>query len=225
MRDGAASRRPRFSMRTLFLAPGVHAAVVRRDLVLLDTRADAYLCLADAAATRLDDWRLACDDPVAEALRSAGLVGDGVAAAPYRFRPLPPPPVRGVGSAGSGSMKASAASAQLLATWLGRIGRRPTIAALARRVGRRPTAAADDARLAEAVEAFRSTAPLFPAVGACLFQAWWLLGFLQARGLDATWVFGVRTWPFAAHCWLQAGDLCLTEPPEILAIYRPILAI
>ena len=67
--------------------------------------------------------------------------------------------------------------------------------------------------------------PLTPSAGACLFQAELLLRFLNEAGLDADWVFGVRTWPFLAHCWLQIGDHCVSQNPETLAIYRPIMVL
>jgi hypothetical protein len=35
----------------------------------------------------------------------------------------------------------------------------------------------------------------------------------------------VRTFPFLAHCWLQIGDDCVSEAPETLSVYRPILVI
>ena len=41
----------------------------------------------------------------------------------------------------------------------------------------------------------------------------------------AVWVFGVRTWPFSAHCWLQIGDAVLDDDPERVGIYPPILAV
>ncbi len=63
------------------------------------------------------------------------------------------------------------------------------------------------------------------ATGACLLQAEMLLRFLNADDLDADWIFGVRTFPFLAHCWLQCGDQCVSEAPETLKVYRPIMVI
>ena len=113
----------------------------------------------------------------------------------------------------------------LALVWLKLAPRRPTLLQLAQRVGRRPSRSADADILRHEAANFHAARPYFPWIGQCLFQSWWMLEHLQARGLDATWVFAVRAWPFAAHCWLQHGDLCLTDPPETLAAYRPILAI
>jgi hypothetical protein len=36
-------------------------------------------------------------------------------------------------------------------------------------------------------------------------------------------VFGVRTWPFHAHCWLQCDDVVLDDQADRVAAYAPIL--
>ncbi|WP_312062938.1 lasso peptide biosynthesis B2 protein [Brevundimonas sp.] len=48
---------------------------------------------------------------------------------------------------------------------------------------------------------------------------------LASRGRGATWVFGVRTWPFSAHCWLQVGDVLLDDDLDRVALYTPIMAV
>ena len=44
-------------------------------------------------------------------------------------------------------------------------------------------------------------------------------------GFDAGLVFGVRSTPFAAHCWVQSGDVVLNDRIENVRPYTPILAI
>lgn len=44
---------------------------------------------------------------------------------------------------------------------------------------------------------------------------------LQRRGCQSCLVFGV-TMPFAAHCWVQAGDKVLTDPLDVVLHYQPI---
>lgn len=39
------------------------------------------------------------------------------------------------------------------------------------------------------------------------------------------WVFGVRTWPFAAHCWIQIGDLVVGDVLDRVRGYTPIRAV
>ena len=48
---------------------------------------------------------------------------------------------------------------------------------------------------------------------------------LRRAGQNAAWVFGVRTWPFSAHCWLQIGDAVLDDDPERVSRYTPIMVL
>src|SRR5262249_33308461 len=54
---------------------------------------------------------------------------------------------------------------------------------------------------------------LFTAKDACLFDALALGNYLARYGIFATWVFGVQTGPFAAHCWLQHEGVVLNDTP------------
>ena len=65
---------------------------------------------------------------------------------------------------------------------------------------------------------------VFTARDACLFNSLALLNFLASYGLFPTWVFGVRTGPFAAHCWLQAEAHVLNDTLENICGYTPIMA-
>jgi hypothetical protein len=72
---------------------------------------------------------------------------------------------------------------------------------------------------------FNALLPWSPIQGACLLQSAWLIEFLGQANLSADWVFGVRTWPFSAHCWVQAGDVVLNDTVERVAPYRVILKV
>ena len=52
-----------------------------------------------------------------------------------------------------------------------------------------------------------------------------LAAFLRSLGHRPTWVFGVRTWPFQAHCWLQVEDIALDDEAERLCAFAPILGV
>lgn len=56
----------------------------------------------------------------------------------------------------------------------------------------------------------------------CLLDSLSLLRFLSRRGLSANIVFGVTWEPFAAHCWVQAGDMVLTETVSDAKAHTPI---
>ncbi|WP_434213483.1 lasso peptide biosynthesis B2 protein [[Pseudomonas] boreopolis] len=49
-----------------------------------------------------------------------------------------------------------------------------------------------------------------------------LLRFLSRRELPANIVFGVTLAPFAAHCWVQAGDIVLNETLSDANAHTPI---
>lgn len=56
----------------------------------------------------------------------------------------------------------------------------------------------------------------------CLLDSLSLLRFLSRRGLSANIVFGVTPEPFAAHCWVQAGDVVLNETLSDANAHTPI---
>ena len=80
-------------------------------------------------------------------------------------------------------------------------------------------------RLLSDIAVWRSIAPWLPLDGVCLFRSGMLAAFLRALGHRPTWVFGVRTWPFQAHCWLQADDVALDDEAERLCAFAPILGV
>jgi hypothetical protein len=58
----------------------------------------------------------------------------------------------------------------------------------------------------------------------CLLESIVLLELLARYRLFPRWVFGVRTRPFAAHCWLQQGHVVLNDTIERVSRYTPIMA-
>lgn len=61
-----------------------------------------------------------------------------------------------------------------------------------------------------------------PIEPTCLLDSLSLLRFLSRRGLSANIVFGVTSEPFAAHCWVQAGDIVLNETLSDANAHTPI---
>lgn len=73
--------------------------------------------------------------------------------------------------------------------------------------------------------AFRRTRFLFRPTDRCLARA---LGFtLCAYRLQASpmLVFGVRTNPFIAHCWLQCGDRIIHDDSGQATLFTPIMVV
>jgi hypothetical protein len=86
-----------------------------------------------------------------------------------------------------------------------------------------PIASRPSPELLECVDAFHRWSPYAPVSGKCLLRAFMLRRFLIRNGHNAHWVFGVTTWPFSAHCWLQCGTVALDEYAERTAAYTPIM--
>jgi hypothetical protein len=206
-----------------WLRPGLHAAPVGSDLILLDLQADDYLCLPDCPGLEvLGDL---VRGPIEALLRlSAEELITGANSRPEARRGPPPLPVTGLPAA-PGVRPSPWDVLEFAAIWIDVVRSRPTIRRLERRTGRRRGRKDDVAAIAARVEVFRQLLPLAPWTGACLLQAELLLRFLNAADLDADWVFGVRLWPFLAHCWLQIDELCVSESPDTLASYHPILVL
>jgi len=59
----------------------------------------------------------------------------------------------------------------------------------------------------------------------CLHDSLTLLRFLASEGMYPHWVVGVRTRPFAAHSWAQAGGLVLNDLHENVRGFTPILVV
>jgi hypothetical protein len=77
-----------------------------------------------------------------------------------------------------------------------------------------------------AVARFRILSPVvFTTRNACLVHALTLIEFLARYGLYPNWIFGVRTGPFAAHCWVQENDVVFNDSPEHVRSYSPILVV
>ncbi|SEJ92117.1 Transglutaminase-like superfamily protein [Sphingobium sp. AP50] len=58
----------------------------------------------------------------------------------------------------------------------------------------------------------------------CLAHSIALRWRLEREGHGAALVFGVRLFPFQAHCWLQRGVTVLNDHHEHVAQYTPVLA-
>lgn len=75
-------------------------------------------------------------------------------------------------------------------------------------------------------QTFNALSPYFISThDECRFRSLLLFRFLTIRGGAADWVFGVRTAPFAAHCWLESGMTVLNDHAENIAQYSEILRI
>lgn len=207
-------------------APSIHIAAIEDDLVALDLETDAYFCLPGLAQHLVaegDGHWTASNAVIENGLLETGLFQSVVSHPPApAFAPTVRTSRRYEGR-GSGSMAGvTLAAIMVLEAW------RIQGHALKTLIARSPSMplrhdqadeAMADARL------FDHWMPWVPRQGQCLYRAYLLRAFLAARGRGSTWVFGVRTWPFSAHCWLQVGDVLLDDDLDRIALYTPILAV
>lgn len=207
---------------TIFLNANVHAAVIDEAAVLLDLPRDSYLCLPEGGGAFR---RLSCgatqiaDGPEATALKVARLASSD---RPAGLRPIPDKPAR--------TIIHDPAASDLRDLWF-------AVGASLEQRRIRPGAGieaylfeAPDIHPAlfketvlEAARAFWRLGPWLPVEGECLVRSSMLMRFLHRRGLRADWVFGVRLYPFMAHCWVQIDDVCLNDDVERLAAYTPLM--
>lgn len=211
----------------LRLGEDIHGVMIDGDAVFLDVKADAYFCLPQIGpALTIDGSVLSTSEQaLAEGLCASGLATTD-AIAPRRARP-PATPSRtaraligrdGQAAARPGWRHWRAMSAAALAAARGR--RRPFDRLLP---DREPGAPPPDLRLLQDLAIFRRLTPWLPLDGLCLYRSHLLRTYLVALGHSADWMFGVRTWPFRAHCWLQAGDVALDDEAERVSAYHPIM--
>jgi len=209
--------------------PHVHAVMHEQDLVLLDVRSSSYLVLADAEGVvdlagegdraRIQDTDLT--DQLIEA--RLGSAGDAPGAPRRRAcaaaRDLDPASIEPVSAIEALGLLASALS--LL--WRFKLRRLERLVA----EDHDPAITSPEAvrRVVRRALVFRRLLPWIPFQGQCLYRAALLRQYLgRDRGL-ATWVFGVTTWPLAAHCWLQVDGLVLNDRLDQVQRYTPILAV
>lgn len=213
------------------LVADAHATTLNGDLVFLSVSGDAYFCLpgvGDVVELDLEERQLWIADPeVAEGLRNAGLVGsDDRGPLVGGLRP-PPLPTESALRAQYGRplwRDLGAMAHSLLDVAVCYRGKSfeslLKSAAVDRSTARSPTISP---ALLETVEDFHRWIPFAPVSGKCLLRSFMLLRLLRRRGHDALWVFGIRTWPFSAHCWLQCEHLVLDDEADRISAYTPIM--
>lgn len=235
--------------QTLRLADHVRACHVDGQVILLDLRRDRYLgvggALLPALASRIADWPLgdsAPDSPTGGSqvdawmanMREQGML-TSASTAP-RDRASMAEPQQSLNVTGEPTWDgiqwrrvASMVHATLTVRhWLKHL----CLAEIAIRVERlRPTepstlAVASQDLLQHAARWYLHSRPLvMSSHDECLRDSLIMLRFLAAEVLHPRWVVGVRTRPFGAHSWIQAGPLVLNDLHETVRGYTPILVV
>lgn len=86
--------------------------------------------------------------------------------------------------------------------------------------GNRPELSAR--RVAGIVEWFASLRIFIPRTGRCLVQSLLLMHFLRLLRIHSELVFGVRTHPFEAHCWVEWNSYVLNDSIDHVCWYTVI---
>jgi hypothetical protein len=234
------------------LAEHVFVCLNGEHLVLLDLKEDRYWALEAAQTAGLgalvDGWPVRAPDAAQngaspspettsaiEVLLGRGLLTEGIPPGKEATPVTATVPMRELvsetdTSAGSrlGSwitfFTASAFAKLALRTW--------PFERVIRRVKRRKELLGQNAspldaeRARKLVEAFtRYRVFLFSSKDECLYDSLALLEFLARYGIYPDWVFGVQTRPFAAHCWVQHGDIVFNDSVEHVSGYTPIMVV
>jgi len=227
-----------------FLAEHAHLCVRNGEAIVLDLQSGRYLGLAAVQAGSLGryvrEWPL-CDlasdgTPAVQMLLARGLLtrdaARGKTARPISvpratqyfgdWLPLRPPSIQ------FHHVANFLAAASLAAAALRFIPFRVVVAHVRRRrmarasTGNEPEMSAVIALLLT----FERLRPLaFGRKDTCLLHTLALAEFLARYHVYPDWIFGIRTGPFAAHCWLQMHDFVLTDTPFNVEGLTPIMMV
>lgn len=208
------------------LAPHVHMAWLGPDIIALDSLRDRYILLAGAGSALRSEGRGLVrlrNEATRAALCDAGFLAD----APQAVRPPLPTARRALEPPAMPTAplmpRAFAFLDGLLATAAFR--RRGFSQLIETARSRRPRRRVRPQDAAAALECFYAIYPWLPWEGDCLQRAFLLHHHLHRRGVACRWVFGVRTWPFLAHCWIQIDDLVVGDSLSRVGGFTLILAV
>ena len=209
----------------LWPVAGTFLARVDDDVIVLNLAEDRYDGLLGAGDAIALDERGAIQ--VVDADIAAELIAGGIATAaqPLSRNPRPVAARRELQSdpAPAGRDVLRAAISLITATL--RFRGRSLLSLVTFQHRLRGAEAISEARLGELVGAARVARPWIPFEGECLQRSFLLRAHLAAQGVATDWIFGVATWPFAAHCWLQIGDLVVGDRLSRVSRFTPIMRV
>lgn len=212
------------------LAPGVGFCTVGPDMIFLDLRRDRYLLMTDARRAAFD--RLLAGKPNDSDAMTL-LVDTGLfVRSDFGFRieapaiDVPTDDLSRPDSERSGLRSLFGAWCAL--AWAARAlkpDRLPSTIEQLLRDKRLLDRSGHESELRALGTTFARSRTFVPIAPRCLVDSLALYRMALRRSLAPTLVFGVRTNPFAAHCWLQSGAYVLTGTAEEARNYQPILVV
>ncbi|MFG6432959.1 lasso peptide biosynthesis B2 protein [Roseateles sp. LYH14W] len=235
--------------QNLRLADHVRACHVDGQVILLDLRRDRYIgvggALLPALSARIADWPLGTSatesgtsgrevDTWIDHMWQQGMLASASTATPARTTILEPQrSLAAIDEPARHGIQWRRAASIAYATfavghWLRRLHLAEIVVRVERLRSAEPSKPEDFSReeLQGAARWYLRTRPLvMSSHDECLRDSLIMLRFLSAEGLYPRWVIGVRTRPFIAHSWVQAGSLVLNDLHETIRGYTPILVV
>lgn len=206
------------------LPQGIYAANVRGDLVFLNARRNEYSCVPRSQADALFGPSEGLDLDILEELEADGLLTRDRTKIVRGLEGPPPTAVSDCHGAGAELPDRLPILAFVMAaarTGARMIGQKPRQWLGGRKHRTRTGRIAGNQALALA-HAFSRLRPWVPGSGRCVPSSILLLELLKQHGIEADWVFGVRTYPFEAHCWIEKDGMVLNDSLEHVRWFTPI---
>jgi len=211
------------------LRPGLHFCEAASTFIFLDLEKDRYFRLP----ARLEDhFRKLVDDPLSAGSAAPPLIDAGVLR-PATFRQSLSRPRLIAATSGPDALGARGQGgfevARALASDIGmsqqlRLGRLAALIASYERskIGRTLSTPLEDDGPVRVVRAYERAKLLRSSANRCLSRSLAMARRLACLRCDALLVIGVRAQPFAAHAWVQSGDIVLNETPDEVSRSTPI---
>lgn len=210
----------------LWPADDAFIAMVETDAIILTVSTDRYACLMDAGdlfGVAENGGIIPADAGAADALLTSGLVHRCQPSKPRKqaSRPRNEAPTDAHAPLSAVIRSTVQLSLATLAfrrlSFVELVGAEPP--------DPKPRPMLDPVTLPRLLAGYRQALPWIPFEGECLQRAFLLRRLLEWHGVQADWVFGVRTWPFSAHCWLQIGDCVVGDTVGRVKSYTPIMVV
>ena len=212
---------------SLPIRPGLHYRRIAESFIFFDLLADRYFLLTHRSAEAFERFTNGSPTSVDEDhLHRLGLIGEaGKSALPRGVptvtasRSLVDTPLAGAGIFAT----IASVTAQRRAR---RDLRRHPLAQILSDIScvRQDVHSADEEASRDIARAFERAKRYVSGADQCLPRGIAMKRMMARKGQVVSLVFGV-TMPFAAHSWVQAGDLVLTDPLDVVLHYQPIFAV
>lgn len=213
-------------MEPLRFSTHVFAAAIQSDLILFDSLADRYLSLPGSlvgeSGVEIGLVGVRLIEEAAPALVAAGLVVTSKDAGVAKTPLSKPQQMLSI-------VLREASGASVIDCW--RLASAVRVAARRLRHGlpcgqfvdkRRPLQDATASGLVDAVQRLREARLFVPHPRRCLPASVAAADFLRRLGYAVDIVFAVRSHPFEAHCWIEAGGIVLDDDLDKVRAFTPI---